>query len=366
MKRLSIISAFSAVLCSLLSSCGNMQVATDVIKMYPMTCYIPDVKVYEGSKSPENYEHLGTVAVYDQGMTRVTSYEATLDMAKRAVCETGGNALYIARHEIPNSLVSVNHQIIGQILLEKDGKSDVKQSPAGDLPVKKELPDYVGERYRIPDGPQVVNGNNIYFNGGYGRLFNKIEGEEVEPEQGSIQNGFAYNFGYEHILPDGHWGIGAFCSNYTSAMDAKRKMELLVQLDSTSTERTKVYRKFAGKERIGLHAFGPSVSYSNTNDHLFLSARAGLGIAWMSESFAFRDLVYGAGIDTDSGIMKLPYSYGAALQLSGEIGYRINSLFTIGVTLGASEYGIVFTDANTKQFGIASTAFICPTFRITL
>jgi len=365
MKRHSILIAFSAAVCALLSSCSTMKVATDVLKLYPMTCLIDEVAVYEGEKSPANYEHLGTVAVYDQGMTRVTPYETTLDMAKRAVCETGGNAIYISRHEFPNSLVSTNHQIIGQILFDTGGKKASNQGPASGITVKKELSEYVADQYKVPDGPSVVNGNNIYFQVGYGRLATQLDLGDMTVERGSLNNGLSYSLGYEHILPDGKFGLGVFCSNYVSTVDSKRKMEVNV-IDSTTIPPQRVYRNFNGKEKIGLHLAGPSVSYSKTNNLLFLSARAGLGFAWQSESFAFSELVSGAGIDSESGVMTMPVYCGAGLQLSGEIGYRLTNLITLSLTAAATEYGLVYTSDTSEQFCWATIFSLCPTLRISL
>ena len=357
--------AVLAAFCSIICSCGTMSVATDVSKMYPMTCYISQVKVYEGDKSPASYEHLGTVAVYDQGMSRQTPYETVLDMAKRAVCETGGNALYIARHELPNSLVSANHQLIGQILLEKKDSTAAPSVPARDLPVKKELPDYVSDRYHISGAPQIINGNNLYLNIGYGRLLStaSIVEDSMDILHGSIQNGFSYNFGYEHILPDGDWGFGLFSSNFSTSITAAKEFDVIMK-DSTMTIKTN--RKFEGKYVVNLHMFGPSVSYSRTDEHLFLSARAGLGFAWQSESFAFSNVVYGAGIDSESGVLKGRVYHGAGLNLSGEIGYRINNLFTLGATLNASEYMMFYDTESTRSLGFLSLVAICPTLRLTL
>lgn len=365
MKRHSIFFALSAAFCALLSGCGNMQVATDVIKMYPMTCLIDQVKVYDGDKSPANYEHLGTVAVFDQGMARVTPFETTLDMAKRAVCETGGNALYIARHELPNSLVSTNHQIIGQILLESKEPSDVQSAPAKNLPLKKELPDYVASRYNIPDGPNVINGYNIYFSGGYGRLLTKagVLDESITINMGSVENGFEYEFGFEHIMPDGHWGVGAFCSNFVSTFDGAKQKKVSVK-DSALSYTTE--RKFDGKFMASLHMVGPAVSYSKTDEHLFLSARAGLGLAWQTESFAYSEVVYGTGIDSESGVEKGPVYHGASLQLSGEIGYRLSSIITVGATLGASGYFMIYDTETTKSLSVIPLISLCPTIRFTL
>lgn len=364
MKRHSVFYAVLAASCALFSSCASMQVATDVIKLYPMTCMIDQVKVYEGDKGPANYEHLGTVAVYDQGATRVTPFETTLELAKRAVCESGGNALYLSRHEAPNSLVSANHQIIAQMLLDTGDKTASNEGPASGIKVTKELSDYAEDQYRVAGGESVISGDNIYVSVGYGRLLTRFADGEVTVTRGSIQNGVSYTFGYEHIFRDGKWGFGAFCSNFTSSVDAKRETEVYV-VDSTSIIPSRVRRKFDGKETIGLHLAGPSASYSFTDNHLFLSARAGLGLAWQSESFAFSQLVSGKGIDTESGVMNLPASFGFGFQLTGELGYRVTKVMTIGATIGATECGIIYSDTNTRQLSWATFATIAPVLRLT-
>ena len=356
--------ALSALCVFILGGCGPMAVTSDLVKMYPMTSMINDVKVYEGEKSPANYDHLGTVAVYDKGMTRVTSYETTLDMAKRAVCEAGGNAIYISRHEWPNSLVSANHQIVGQILYDTGSKAGTNDGPAKALPVKKEIADYTTDIYTIRNRAEIINGNNIYASVGYGRLLSGIDlGDDIEVTNGSLLNGLSYNFGFEHIFPDGRWGIGIFNSNYTSAVSADMSVKTSI-IDSVKTTNTTF--KYDGKYRINLHAAGPSVSYSHSAGRVFTSLRLGLGLAWQTETFAFSDLIYGPSIDAESGVMQGTTYFGGAVNLSGEIVYRVSSVVSIGATLGFSEYMMVYSDDTTYNLGTAPTLSICPTIRISL
>lgn len=365
MKRHSIICTALAVICAISSSCGSIQVATDVIKMYPMTCFVYQVKVYEGNESPANYEHLGTVAVYDPGMSRVTPYETTMDLAKRAVCEAGGNALYISRYEAPNSLVSTNHQLIGQILLDTGDKKASNEGPAGSIAVNKELKDYVESRYVVSDGQQVINGNNFYAGIGFGHMFAETElmEDSAKVTDGSVRNGLSYILGYEHIFPDGRWGIGAFCSCYTSSVKADIKANVTIKDAEININTT---RYFEGRYRVNLHLAGPSISYSKTNDHLYCNAHAGLGCAWQTESFAFSSIVYGAGIDSEKGVMKGNVYHGFGFMLGGEVGYRVNNLFTFGVALNATEYAIIYDSVSTLSLNFLPVISICPTLRLTL
>lgn len=204
---------FVALCMATLASCSSMQVATNVLKQYPVTTAPEDVLVYEDKADAPSYaEFLGQVKVYDKGNARTEPWDTTLLRAKAAVSEVGGNSLCIVSHVKPSIWGSTNHQLIGTMLLcPEDSTAKVEYSFSNWLDeMNAEI-----EKYK----EQEFKGHSIFVSANYAMLASEYDlGDDATWLNGNIKNGYEVEAGYEYTSPSG-FGFGILGSSYNSSAD---------------------------------------------------------------------------------------------------------------------------------------------------
>ena len=101
---------------TLLTTACAPKIRTKVSQKYAPLDYQEEVLVLEPEDaSPEGAEVLGTVKVGDSGMTMQCNYAQVMEKAKEEARKSGGNAIKITEHKVPNFMSSC-HRITADIL----------------------------------------------------------------------------------------------------------------------------------------------------------------------------------------------------------------------------------------------------------
>ncbi len=320
MKKAIILLAAAAVVLQALAGCsapgrtGRLEVATELVKTYPVSTAPEDVTVKQlGAAGPSGYEYLGNLLVYDPGNAAVVPMDSAMFAARKAVSAAGGNYLYIMRLEAPGSLVRANYEIAGKILLATDETPLATASPLYE-PMKEPRKRYT---YMTTRDRSRFEGNSFYAEFGYGRVLNPLViPADIEVRYGSVRDGWQWKAGYEYIIPGTPWGVGAYTSHFSS-----RYFVLVKGSDVTKNEE--------GTIDVRLHQVGPAASWNRIlmkNWHLAL--RLGLGYGWEMKTYI------PDSVDNPYGIYD--NLYGVAQNFDAEFSYRFSRVISAGITLGES------------------------------
>ena len=297
------------VACSALlaASCSTMQVATKVMKQYPVTTAPEDVRVYEnGAAAPADAEILGEVTVYDDGRAKTEPWDTTLFRAKTAVSQVGGNGLYIMEHVAPSVWGSSNHQVYGTMLLCSDGSDAVVVEGN---PFTESYNQYVAQQEEYES--RKVKGHNLYVSANYGRLLSEYDFSDWRVVGGNINNGIEAEVGYEYIVRGG-LGFGVLGSMFKSFVDVEPDMFT------------------SGRLGLDIKSIMGTVSFVTSSANMLMSTCFGFG--YMAATNKFTDMESTGRPSqsfTDSG---------PGMNLSIEIAHRFSNKSSLGFR------------ANTKQF----------------
>lgn len=296
----------------LLSGCGvtnpntAQRVVTDISKVYPV-CVTPDsVRVIQsGNPIPSNYIIIGNLRVYNHGSTVQIPLESTLETAKKAASNAGGNTLFISKLESPARLSIQNYDLTGQILLD-----------TGENPVDVVVPLTENLDVPIPRFGHESKPCHLWASIGYGRVVSGLEmSEDLQIVNGDIRNGLIWKVGLDYVFPGDGWGVGIYYSDFASSFDYMyRDNNIIFNFDS--------------------RLIGASVIYDYHAGRFLFTQRVGCGYTWIWEKVSsaengllesLSDFLPGLGIGFGTGIS---YSFTDAVFFGLNVNYDI-SLFNL-------------------------------------
>lgn len=198
----------SGLLAVLMTACSP-KVVTDIAVSYP-AIPVDSVEVFE----EDDYvvatgEYLGTVAVYDRGMTSKCKYDYVVQLAKERTAAIGGNALQLTRHLTP-SFQSTCHQIQANML--RLSEFDIN-APLLEVPDADSLRRFPSERFaagvsnwQLDTLPEHQPFRDAFIIGA-GPMWNR---SKIETGNGTYENKSGYSIAatYRHLWLKGRSGLG--------------------------------------------------------------------------------------------------------------------------------------------------------------